>query len=135
MFAIFLRIRFVHKIMEKKTYQNIDQYIADYSPEVGEILNQIRSCIKEAAPEAQEAISYNMPAFKQGKVLVYFAAFKNHIGFYALPSGNVAFQQELSKYKVGKGSIQFPLNQPMPFELIKLMVAFRVEEVENGAKK
>lgn len=135
MFAIFLRIRFVHKIMEKKTYQNIDQYIADYSPEVGEILNQIRSCIKEVAPEAQEAISYNMPAFKQGKVLVYFAAFKNHIGFYALPSGNMAFQQELSKYKVGKGSIQFPLSQPMPFELIKLMVAFRVEEVENGAKK
>lgn len=124
-----------HKIMEKKTYQNIDQYIADYSPEVGEILNQIRSCIKEAAPEAQEVISYNMPAFKQGKVLVYFAAYKNHIGFYALPSGNMAFQQELSKYKVGKGSIQFPLNEPMPFELIKLMVAFRVEEVENGAKK
>lgn len=135
MFAIFLRIRFLHKIMEKKTYQNIDQYIADYSDEVGEILNQIRSCIKEVAPEAQEVISYNMPAFKQGKVLVYFAAFKNHIGFYALPSGNVAFQQELSKYKVGKGSIQFPLNQPIPFELIKQMVAFRLEEVENGAKK
>lgn len=135
MFAIFLRIRFLHKIMKKKTYQNIDQYIADYSDEVGEILNQIRSCIKEVAPEAQEVISYNMPAFKQGKVLVYFAAFKNHIGFYALPSGNVAFQQELSKYKVGKGSIQFPFNQPMPFELIKQMVAFRVEEVENGAKK
>jgi uncharacterized protein YdhG (YjbR/CyaY superfamily) len=121
--------------MEKKTYLHIDQYIADYSKEVGEILNQIRSCIKEAAPEAQEVISYNMPAFKQGKVLVYFVAFKNHIGFYALPSGNMAFQQELSKYKVGKGSIQFPLNQPIPFELIKLIVAFRVEEVENGAKK
>lgn len=135
MFAILLRTRFLHKIMEKKTYQNIDQYIADYSGEVGKILNQIRSCIKETAPEAQETISYNMPAFKQGKVLVYFAAFKNHIGFYALPSGNVAFQQELSKYKVGKGSIQFPLSQPMPFELIKQMVAFRVEEVENGAKK
>ncbi len=121
--------------MNKKTYQNIDQYIADYSEEVGEILNQIRRCIKEAAPKAQEVISYNMPAFKQSKVLVYFAAFKNHIGFYALPSGNMAFQQELSKYKVGKGSIQFPLNQPMPFELIRLMVAFRVKEVENGAKK
>lgn len=121
--------------MEKKTYKNIDEYISDYSPEVGEILNQIRSCIKVVAPEAQEVISYNMPAFKQGKILVYFAAFKNHIGFYALPSGNVAFQQELSTYKVGKGSIQFPLNQPMPFELIKQMVAFRVEEVENRAKK
>lgn len=121
--------------MEKKTYKDIDEYIADYSPKVAEILNQIRHCIKEAAPEAQEVISYNMPAFKQGKVLVYFAAFKNHIGFYALPSGNVAFQEALSKYKVGKGSIQFPLNQPMPFELIKQMVAFRVEEVENGAKK
>jgi uncharacterized protein YdhG (YjbR/CyaY superfamily) len=121
--------------MEKKTYQNIDQYIADFNEEVGGILNQIRSCIKQAAPEAQEVISYNMPAFKQGKVLVYFAAFKNHIGFYALPSGNMAFKESLSKYKVGKGSIQFPLNQPMPFELIKLMVAFRVEEVENGANK
>jgi uncharacterized protein YdhG (YjbR/CyaY superfamily) len=121
--------------MEKKTYKNIDEYLSDFSPEVGEILNQIRSCIKQAAPKAEETISYNMPAFKQGKVLVYFAAYKNHIGFYALPSGNVAFQQELSKYKVGKGSIQFPLSQAMPFELIKLMVAFRVEEVENGAKK
>lgn len=121
--------------MEKKTYKNIDEYIADYSPEIGEILNQVRHCIKEVAPEAQEVISYGMPAFKQVKVLVYFAAFKNHIGFYALPSGNAAFQQALSKYKVGKGSIQFPLNQPMPFELIKQMVAFRLEEVENGAKK
>ena len=121
--------------MDKKIYLNIDQYIADFSEEVGEILSQIRSCIKQAAPKAQEVISYNMPAFKQGKILVYFAAFKNHIGFYALPSGNLAFQQELSKYKVGKGSIQFPINQPMPFELIKQMVAFRVEEVENGTKK
>lgn len=121
--------------MEKKTYQNIDQYIADFSENVGEILNQIRGYIKQAAPDAQETISYNMPAFKQGKVLVYFAAFKNHIGFYALPSGNMAFQEELSKYKVGKGSIQFPLSQPIPFELIKRIVAFRVEEVENGAKK
>jgi uncharacterized protein YdhG (YjbR/CyaY superfamily) len=68
-------------------------------------------------------------------VLVYFAAFKNHIGFYALPLGNLAFKEALSKYKVGKGSIQCPLNQPMPFELIKLMVAFRLEEVENGTKK
>ena len=121
--------------MEKKTYQNIDQYIADYSPEVGEILNQIRSCIKEAAPEAQEAISYNMPAFKQGKVLVYFAAFKNHIGLYALPTGHEAFAAELSKYKSGKGSVQFPLKEKMPYDLITKIVKFRVKENLEKAKK
>ncbi|WP_041693404.1 iron chaperone [Emticicia oligotrophica] len=120
--------------MEKKNYKNIDDYIADYSPEVGELLNQIRHCIQEVAPEAQEVISYNMPAFKQGKILVYFAAFKNHIGFYALPSGNAAFSEALSKYKVGKGSIQFPLNQAIPFDLIKEMVAFRLEEIKQGKR-
>ena len=89
---------------------------------------------QEVAPEAQEVISYNMPAFKQGKILVYFAAFKNHIGFYALPSGNAAFREALSKYKVGKGSIQFPLNQAIPFDLIKEMVAFRLEEIKQGKR-
>ncbi|CAH0995999.1 hypothetical protein EMA8858_02127 [Emticicia aquatica] len=121
--------------MEKKTYQNIDEYVADFSDEVAALLNQIRQCIKEVVPNAEEVISYNMPAFKQKKVLVYFAAFKNHIGFYALPSGNVAFQEELLKYKVGKGSIQFPLNQPIPFDLIKKIVAFREEEVEHKSNK
>lgn len=127
-------MRNLRKIMEKKNYKNIDDYIADYSPEVGELLNQIRHCIQEVAPEAQEVISYNMPAFKQGKILVYFAAFKNHIGFYALPSGNAAFSKALSKYKVGKGSIQFPLNQAIPFDLIKEMVAFRLEEIKQGKR-
>ncbi|AFK02243.1 protein of unknown function DUF1801 [Emticicia oligotrophica DSM 17448] len=127
-------MRNLRKIMEKKNYKNIDDYIADYSPEVGELLNQIRHCIQEVAPEAQEVISYNMPAFKQGKILVYFAAFKNHIGFYALPSGNAAFSEALSKYKVGKGSIQFPLNQAIPFDLIKEMVAFRLEEIKQGKR-
>src|SRR5688572_7745723 len=112
--------------METKAYKNIDEYIADFPQNVAQLLKKIRNCIKETAPEAEETISYNMPAFKQKKILVYFAAYKNHIGFYALPSGNEAFQNEISKYKTGKGSIQFPLNEEMPFELIKKIVAFRI---------
>lgn len=118
--------------MEKKVYKNIDEYIADFPSDIAAILNNIRSCINAESPESVEVISYNMPAFKLNKkVLVYFAAFKNHIGFYALPSGNEAFKAELAKYHTGKGSIQFPLNQPMPFELIKQIVQFRVWEVSN----
>jgi uncharacterized protein YdhG (YjbR/CyaY superfamily) len=115
--------------MNTKKYSTVDAYIADFEAPIARILQDIRACISEAAPQATEVISYNMPAFKQKKVLVYFAAFKNHIGFYALPSGNVAFQSALSKYKTGKGSIQFPLTEPMPFDLIRQMVAFRVDEV------
>lgn len=118
--------------MDKKSYQNIDEYIADFPSNIASILNEIRACIKEISPEAIEVISYNMPAFKLNKkVLVYFAAYKNHIGFYALPSGNEAFKQELTNYHTGRGSIQFPLNQPMPFELIKQIVEFRVFELTN----
>lgn len=118
--------------MEKKVYKNIDDYIAEFPEEVALILNQIKATIQNEAPTAIEAISYNMPAFKLNKkVLVYFAGYKNHIGFYALPSGNEAFKTELSKYHTGKGSIQFPLNQPMPFELIKQIVQFRVQELSE----
>lgn len=85
-------------LMAKKRYIDFDDYISDLPTDVTEKLIQMRSCIKEAAPNVQETISYNMPAFKQKKVLVYFAAFKNHIGLYALPNGNLAFQKELSKY-------------------------------------
>ncbi|WP_245577806.1 iron chaperone [Gelidibacter mesophilus] len=86
----------------------------------------------KSGPQSEEAISYNLPAFKlKNKVLVYFAAFKTHIGFYALPSGNAAFQNELSSYKTGKGSIQFPINQKMPFKLIVKIVKFRIEEIEK----
>lgn len=117
--------------MDAKKYNSINEYIADFPENVAVILTKIRSCIKESAPNSEETISYNMPAFKQKKVLVYFAAYKNHIGFYALPSGNEAFQKEISKYKTGKGSIQFPLNQEIPYDLIKKIVVFRVREIEK----
>lgn len=117
--------------MKKKTYKSIDEYIADFPENVAHLLENIRNCIKEAAPDAEETISYNMPAFKQKKILVYFAAYKNHIGFYALPSGNEAFQHEISKYKTGKGSIQFPLSEEIPFDLIKQMVRYRIKEVSQ----
>ncbi|MGJ8594050.1 MAG: iron chaperone [Aquaticitalea sp.] len=85
--------------MNKKTFQNIDDYISEFPEDVAILLKEIRTCIKKAAPNSEEVISYNMPAFKENnKVLVYFAAFKNHIGFYALPSGNKAFQKDLIKY-------------------------------------
>ena len=111
--------------------KSIDEYIEAFPKEIRSILQQIRETIKKAAPEADETISYNMPAFKMKKVLVYFAAFKNHIGFYALPSGNNAFQKELLKYKTGKGSIQFPLTEKIPFDLIKKIVEFRVKEISK----
>lgn len=108
----------------------MDDYITGFPDDVAYILTKIRERIQKAAPQAKETISYNMPAFKQNnKVLVYFAAYKNHIGFYALPSGNEVFQKELSIYKTGKGSIQFPLNEKMPFGLIEKIVKFRLKEV------
>ena len=109
--------------------KSIDEYINAFPKEIQTVLLQIRETIRKAAPEADETISYNMPAFKMKKVLVYFAAYKNHIGFYALPSGNKAYQKELSKYKTGKGSIQFPLNEKIPFELIEKIVKFRIKEI------
>ncbi|MBK6496721.1 MAG: DUF1801 domain-containing protein [Saprospiraceae bacterium] len=114
-------------------YSSIDQYITEAPAEVKQILINIRSLISEKAPEAVSCIAYNMPAFKyHKKPLVYFAAFKNHIGFYALPSGNVAFQKELTKYKTGKGSIQFPLDQEIPYDLIGQIVEFRVAEMNDA---
>jgi uncharacterized protein YdhG (YjbR/CyaY superfamily) len=117
--------------MDKPT--DIDAYIAGFPLDVQEKLQQVRATVKKAAPTAEETISYGLPAFKLNGPLVYFAAFKAHIGFYALPSGNEAFIKELSKYKMGKGSIQFPLQEPMPLALISKIVRFRVKE--NAAKK
>lgn len=96
--------------------------------EVRDILEQVRQTVAANAPEATQRIAYNMPAFYYNGPLVYFAAFAKHIGFYALPSGNQAFQQELSRYKTGKGSIQFPINQPIPLDLIARIVRMRVLE-------
>lgn len=122
--------------MKAKKYVSIDEYLGDFPSDVGEILNKIKEIIASEAPDAVPCIAYNMPAFKLfKKPLVYFAGYQYHIGFYALPSGNLAFQEELSGYKVGKGSIQFPLDQPMPYDLIKQIVQFRVMEVSNDLKK
>ncbi|KUJ59651.1 hypothetical protein AR687_22230 [Flavobacteriaceae bacterium CRH] len=121
--------------METKKPENINEYIGGFPNEVQEILEKIRDTIQKAAPDAKEKISYSMPAFEQKGIVVYFAAFKNHIGLYALPSGHEAFKEELSKYKTGKGSVQFPLNKPMPFDLITKIVKFRVKENLAKPKK
>lgn len=115
--------------MGLKQFSTIDEYILGFPTETQEILTQIRTTIKNAAPQAEECISYAMPAFKlNGKPLVYFAGYKNHIGFYATPTGHEAFKDDLSVYKQGKGSVQFSLNKPMPLDLITRITKFRVEE-------
>jgi uncharacterized protein YdhG (YjbR/CyaY superfamily) len=121
--------------MDTKRPANIDEYIGTFPNNVQEILEKVRMTIQEAAPNATEKISYSMPAFEQNGIVVYFAAFKNHIGLYALPTGHEAFKEELSQYKSGKGSVQFPLSQSMPFELITKIVKFRVKENLEKAKK
>jgi uncharacterized protein YdhG (YjbR/CyaY superfamily) len=108
--------------------KDIDEYISSCPVEVQPLLQQVRATIRAAAPEAEETISYQMPTFKFHGNLVYFAAFKNHIGFYPIPSGMAEFAEELSTYTTGKGSVQFPLDRPIPFDLITRIVRFRVEE-------
>lgn len=107
----------------------MDGYITGFPLEIQEKLNQIRKVIRENAPDAVESIAYGMPAYKlHKKPLVYFAGYAKHIGFYATPTGHSAFEAQLSQYKQGKGSVQFPLAQPMPLELIAEIVRFRVKE-------
>lgn len=113
----------------------IDEYHASFAPAVREILQHLRETIREAAPEATETISYNIPTFKMKKNLVHYAAFQHHIGFYPSPSALAAFKKELEKYKNSKGAVQFPIDKPLPIPLIKKMVRFRVEEELNGGKK
>lgn len=116
--------------MEGKTadYQTIDEYIAAFPEEIQEKLRALRETIRAAAPQAEERISYRMPTFTLHGNLVHFAAFARHIGFYPAPRGIEAFQQELSRYKGAKGSVQFPLDEPLPLELISRIVAFRAAE-------
>ena len=106
----------------------IDEYIADFPADVQKILQQIRATIKEAAPEAGEKISYGMPTFTLKGNLIHFAAFKNHIGLYPTPNGIEEFKEELSAYKGAKGSVQFPIDKPMPLALITRIVKFRVKK-------
>lgn len=109
--------------------EEVENYIAQFPGEVQDILRRVRELVKAHAPDAEESIAYGMPAYKtHKKPLVYFAAFKSHIGLYATPSGHSAFKEELSHYKQGKGSVQFPLNQTIPYDLIEKILRFRVEE-------
>jgi uncharacterized protein YdhG (YjbR/CyaY superfamily) len=115
--------------METAKPTEIDEYIADFPKEVQEVLELVRATIRKAAPQAEETISYAIPTFKLNNTyLVYFAGFKNHIGFYPAPVGMEEFKEEFSAYKTGKGSVQFPLDQPMPLDVITRMVKFRVEQ-------
>lgn len=119
----------------KGMVSSIEEYVALFPPNVQAILREIRRVIKEAAPEAEEKVSYRMPTFYLNGNLVHFAAHTNHIGFYPTPSGIEAFKDELSSYKWAKGSVQFPLDRPMPFDVIKRIVEFRVKESSIKGRK
>ena len=123
--------------MKRPTYSTIDEYIADFPANVQAILGKIRRTIQKAAPKAEEAISYQIPAFKlNGKMLIYFAAFKNHISVYPAPRGAAEFKDELARYKGGKGTAQFPLDEPMPYDLIRRIVKFKVKQnLEKAPEK
>ena len=117
------------------TWNTIDDYMAQFPAEVQQNLQELRATIRLAAPMADELISYNMPAFKQNKVLVYFAAAKKHIGFYPTPSAVAAFAEQLQGYKTSKGAVQFPLGEALPKALIIEMVRFRMKEDQQAVLK
>jgi uncharacterized protein YdhG (YjbR/CyaY superfamily) len=116
------------------TFNTIDEYIGSFPPEIQKMLQALRAAVKAAAPEAQERISYRMPAFWLQGNLAYFAAFKNHIGFFPTSSGIRAFAKELSGYQSSKGGVQFPLDRPLPLKLVAKMVKYRVWENSKPAK-
>src|SRR5256712_2444321 len=120
-------------LTSKNQFKTIDEYIKTFPNDVQRILEKMRKTIRDAAPEAAEAISYQIPAIKLNGALVYFAAFKNHIGFYPTSSGIKQFKKELIQYQGGKGSVQFPIKKPIPYDLVKKIVIFRMKE--NQAKK
>jgi len=126
----------VNSERSRNQFKTIDEYIATFPKNVQHTLRELRSAIKEAAPDAEETISYGMPTFKLNGVLVYFAAHKNHIGFYPTSSGIRAFKEQLSMYKQSKGTVQFPIDGPIPFDIVKEIVRFRVKEnLARRAKK
>ena len=117
-----------------RQYSSIDAYIAGFPEDTQKVLQKLRQVIQKSAPAASEAISYGMPTFKLEGNLVHFAAYQGHIGFYPTPSAIIAFKKELSGYKQSKGAVQFPIDEPLPLELVKKMVRFRVEENLAKAK-
>ena len=118
-----------------KSFQNIDDYIANFPEDVQEVLEQIRATIQKAAPQAEEAISYQMPTFKLNGNLVHFAAWKNHIGFYPTPSAVKAFGKDLARFRISDAAIQFPLQDPLPLDLVRKITVFRVRESLKEDKK
>ena len=119
----------------KKKPASIDEYIRAAPKETQARLREIRDCIRAAAPGAQESLKWSMPAFSYHRILVTFAAFKHHIGFYPTPSAIKAFSKDLARFKTGEGSVQFPLDQPLPLSLIRKMTAFRVKESKQDDVK
>jgi uncharacterized protein YdhG (YjbR/CyaY superfamily) len=122
-------------LKDKEKVKTIDEYIETFEPEIQKTLNEIRTFIKTIAPQASEKISYGMPTFYLNGNLVHFAAFKDHYGFFPSPSGIDEFEKELAPYRTGKGTLQFPLDKPIPWKIIKKVVQFRVKENFNKAKK
>lgn len=112
---------------KSKPPKDIDEYISQFTPDVQQILSNIRTTIRDAAPDASEVISYQMPAFRQHGMLVYFAAWKEHIGLYPPVSGNAAIEKAVARYAGPKGNLQFPLDNPIPYDLIKRIVTLRVK--------
>lgn len=111
---------------------DVDSYIAGFPDDVQQILKNLRALVVQIAPNAVEGIAYGLPGYKlNGKPLIYFGGYAQHIGLYATPTGHEAFKEDLSRYKQGKGSVQFPLNQPIPYEMIERIVRFRVSEVDD----
>lgn len=122
--------------MKQETPASVDAYIRRFPEPARQLLKEIRKTIRETAPEAEEYISYQMPAYKLKGVLVYFAGYEKHIGFYPGASGIAHFKEEIKGFKSGKGSVQFPLDKPLPLELVKRITAFRVDEnLEKAASK
>lgn len=122
--------------MIKHTTLNIDQYIAGFPESTQALLEQVRACIKKAAPKAEETIGYGIPTFKLNGNLVHFAGYKQHIGFYPGADGIAAFEKELAGYKTSKGAVQFPIDKRMPLSLITKIVKYRVmKNLEKPAKK
>ncbi|PKA16451.1 iron chaperone [Leptospira haakeii] len=119
----------------KSTFKSIDEYIKTFPKEVQSLLQELRKVIQEEAPEASEKISYQIPTFYLNGNLVHFAAYKNHIGFYPGASGIAKFKKEIDKYKNAKGSVQFPIDQPLPFTLVRKIVKFRVGEYKKKVPK
>ena len=120
----------------RSTANSIDEYIAGFPPETQKVLEELRALIKASAPDATETISYAIPTFDlNGKHLVHFAGYERHVGLYPAPSGLEAFKKDLKPYKSGKGSVQFPLGQPLPKDLIHRIVEFRVEQNTGNASK